>query len=138
MCRTLDTVTCKTDQLTKERTDKQPQWSTVLENLAVSHLNHEIPRTLRKLTVPYRVHKSQINPVYALLTGLFRSILVLSSDMRLSLPNGLIPSRFPRTKSSTHLSYSPCVPHILPISIFFYSINRIYFCAAQRAKLPTV
>jgi hypothetical protein len=44
-----------------------------------------------------------------------RSILILSTDIRLGLPSGLFPSGFPpisyKHSSSPHLCYMPCLSH---------------------------
>jgi hypothetical protein len=45
----------------------------------------------------------------------WRSILILSSYLRLGLPNGLFPSGFP-TNTCTHLHLPPYAPHAQPIS----------------------
>jgi hypothetical protein len=51
---------------------------------------------------------SQIDSVYAPIPRLLRSILILSSHLRLGLPSGLLPSGFP-----TKTPYAPLhTPHI--------------------------
>jgi hypothetical protein len=64
-----------------------------------SSANQEIPRVLWNPKVHYRIHNSpppvpilsHINPVHALHPTSWRSILILSSHLRLSLPSGLLP-----------------------------------------------
>jgi hypothetical protein len=62
-----------------------------------------IPRILWNLEVHYRIHKSpptvsilsQLNPVHAPHPTSQRSILILSSHLRLGLPSGRLPSGLP-------------------------------------------
>jgi hypothetical protein len=76
------------------------------------------PHILCNPKVHYRIHKcsptvpvlSQLDPVQASLPISWRSILLLSSHLRLGLPSGLYPSGFP-TKTCIHLSSSPYVLH---------------------------
>jgi hypothetical protein len=74
----------------------------------------EIPRVLWNSKVHYRIHKgpppvstlSQPNPVHTPHPTSWRSILILSSHLRLGLPSGLFPSGFP-----TKPLYTPPPPH---------------------------
>ena len=87
--------------------------------------SQEIPRVIWNLKVHYRIHKSpppvpilsHINPVHAPHPTSWRSILILSSHLRLGLPNGLLPSSL-----STKILYvplpSPYVLHAPPTSFF--------------------
>jgi hypothetical protein len=52
---------------------------------------------------------------YDPILSLLRSILMLSSHLRLGLPTGISPSGIP-TKNPTYTSYTPCVLYALPIS----------------------
>ena len=79
-------------------------WSRVLlEKLPGSAASQEIPRILSNPKVHYRTHKctpplpilSQIHPVPTPPPTSLRFVLILSSHLRLGLPNGLFPSRFP-------------------------------------------
>ena len=72
--------------------------------------SQEIPRILWNPRVHYRIHKCpppapiliQINPVHAPHPTSWRSILILSSHLRLGLQSGLLPSGF-----STKTLYTP-------------------------------
>ena len=75
----------------------------------------EIPRISRNPKVHYRTHKcpppvsilGQPNPVHAPTHPTsWRSILILSTHLRLGLPSGLLPSGFPTKTLYTPLSSS--------------------------------
>ena len=84
--------------------------------------SQEIPRISRNPKVHYRTHKrtppvaSPIQSTYPHPTS-WRSILILSTHLRLGLPSGLFPSGFP-TKTLYALSPHPYAPHAQPISFF--------------------
>jgi hypothetical protein len=75
----------------------------VFEKLNVTQLVKKYPTFLWNLKVHHRVHTSppldpilsQLNPVRPINPDSIRSILMLSSRLRLGLPSGLLPSRLP-------------------------------------------
>jgi hypothetical protein len=87
--------------------------------------SREIPRILWKAKVHYRIHKcpqhvpilSQLDPVHTPHSTSLRSILILSSNLRLGVPSGLIPSGFP-----TKTLYTPLLSPIratCPVRLIF-------------------
>ena len=107
-------------------------WSRVLlEKLTGFAANQEIPRILWNPKVHYRTHKrpppvlswaNSIQSPQPLPTS-SRSILILSSHLRLGLPNGSFPQVSP-PKPYAHLSLPPYLPHAPPISILLDFITR--------------
>ena len=94
----------------------------------------EIPRILRNLKVHHRIHKclptvpilSQINLVHAPPHSTsWRSILILSSHLRLGLPSGLFPSCYPPKSSTPLLSHisAPCPSPPYLFSRFYFPNN---------------
>ena len=88
--------------------------------------SQEIPRISWNLKVHYRIHKcpppvlilSQLDPVHAPHPTSRRSILILSSHLRLGLPSGFFPSGFPP---------KPCI-HLSPIRAAYPSqLILLYF-----------
>jgi hypothetical protein len=108
--------------------EQSPSWEA-----KTSWATQEIPRILWNPKVHHRIHKSpppvpiviQIDPVHAPHPTSRRSILILSSHLRLGLPSGLLPSGFP-TKVLYAPLLSPYVPHVLPISFFLTSSPEWY------------
>ena len=92
--------------------------------------SQEIPRILWNPKVHYNIYKctppvpilSQINPVIALYPTSWRYILILSSHLRLGLPNGLFPSSFP-----TKTLYTPLLSPIRVTWLYYITPKIIFF-----------
>ena len=107
-------------------------WSRVLlEKLTGSAAGQQIPRILWNPKVHHRTHKcpppvpilSQLHPVPTNPPIPWRSILILSSHLRLGLPNGLFPSCFPTRTLCTPLP-SP-IRATWPGNLILLDSNRI-------------
>jgi hypothetical protein len=115
--------------------EQSPSWEAKMFSA-----NHKIPRILRNPKVHYHIHKhtppvrtlSQIDPLYAPKPTSLRSILILSSHLRLILLSVLLPSGF-HTKTLYVPLYSPkCATrpaHLSPLDL----ITRMIFGEEYRA-----
>jgi hypothetical protein len=85
-----------------------------LRNWPVFAANQEIPRILWNPKFLYRTHKcpppipilNQLHPVPTPPPTSWTSILILSSHLRLGLPNGLFPSGFPTNTLCTRVAHN--------------------------------
>ena len=101
-------------------------WSRVLlEKLTGLQLVKKFPafhgtrRFITALTSVHHLSLSWASPIQSTYphTTSWRSILILSTHLRLGLPSGLFPSGFP-TKTLYNPSPHPYSPHAQPISFF--------------------
>jgi hypothetical protein len=112
-------------------------WSrALLEKPPAVQLLQELPNILWNPEVHYRIHKSpsstgsypepdrSIPPYFSL-----RSILILSTHLRLGLPRGRFPSGFPISYmhfSSPHLCYMSCPSHPPWLDHSNYTWRRVH------------
>ena len=80
---------------------------------------HGTQRSIAALTNVRHVSLSWASPIQSIYTHptSLRSILILSTHLRLGLPSGLLPSGFP-SKTLYTPSPHPYAPHAQPISFF--------------------
>ena len=80
---------------------------------------HGTRRFITALTSVHHLSVSWASPIQSIYPHptSWRSILILSTHLRLGLPSGLLPSGFP-TKTLYTLSPHPYAPHAQPISFF--------------------
>jgi len=105
--------------------------------------SQEIPRILRNPKVHYRIHNSpppalilsHIASVHSPHPTSWRSILILSSHLRLGLPSDLFPSGSP-TKPYTRLSPSPYALHAPLISFFSILSSEQYWVRSTDHLAP--
>ena len=99
---------------------QSPSWeATGLQLVKKFPAFHGTQRFITVLTSIRHLSLSWVNPIqstYPHPTS-WRSILILSTHLRLGLPSGLFPSGFP-TKTLYAPSPPPYAPHVLPISFF--------------------
>ena len=107
-------------------------WSrALLEKLTGFAANQEIPRILWNPKVHCRTHKrpspvpilSQLHPVPTTPSHFLRSILILSSHLRLGLPSSLFPSGFPAKTLCTPLPSSIRLIIIIIILLLFLLLS---------------
>ena len=66
----------------------------------------------------------------------WRSVLILSTHLRLGLPSGLLPSDFPTKNLYTHPSPHPYAPHAQPISFFSILSPAQYWVCSTNHVAP--
>ena len=80
---------------------------------------HRTRRFITSLTSVRHLSLSWASPIQSIYTHptSWRSVLILSTHLRLGLPSGLLPSGFP-TKTLNTPSPNPYAPPAMPISFF--------------------
>jgi hypothetical protein len=103
--------------------------------------SQEIPRILWNPKVYYRIYKcplpvlilSQLDPVHTPHPTSWRSILILSSHLRLDLPSSLFPSGFPTKPLYTtflSLTNATCPTHLFILELKCYFQDFIGKCSS--------
>ena len=118
-------------------------WWRVLEKLTGLQLVKKFPAfhgTRRFITVLTSVHHlslswaSPIQSIYPHPTS-WRSILILSTHLRLGLPSGSFPPVYP-PRPYTHPSRHPYAPHAQPISFFSILSPAKYWARSTNYLAP--
>ena len=119
-------------------------WCTVLlEQLTGLQLVKKFPafhgtrRFITALTSVRHLVLSWASPIQSIYPHptYWRSILILSTHLRLGLPNGLLPFGFP-TKTIYTLSPHPYAPHVQPISFFSILSPAKYWVSSTNHLAP--
>ena len=106
-------------------------WRRVLQEANRFSANQENPRILWNPEVHYRIHKCpppvpilrQLDPVHTPHPTSSRSIVILSSHLRMGLPSGLFPSGFPTKFLYTSFPHTRYMTRQSHYSRFYYSNN---------------
>ena len=95
---------------------------------------HGTRRFITALTSVRHLSLSWASPIQSIYPNptSWRSILILSTHLRLGLPSGLLPSGFPTKNLYTH-SPHPYAPHAQPIS-FFSILNHVIYRVSQEER----
>ena len=121
-----------------------PWCRVLLEKLTRLQLVKKLPafhgtrRFITALTSVRHLSLSWASPIQSIYphTTSWRSILILSTHLRLGLPNGLLPSSFP-TKILYTPSPHPYAPHVQPISFFSILSPTQYWVGNTKEKTLT-
>ena len=124
--------------LKQNPTEHSPSWEA-----DSSSSSQEIPRILWNLKVHYRSHVrppsvpilSQINPVHASPFSSLSVHFILSSQLRLGLPGGLL-LRFSQPKLCIYLSSTPYMLHAPPMSFHSTRSPEKYLVLSTDHKAP--
>ena len=98
---------------------------------------HGTPKFITALTSFRHLSLSWASPIQSIYTHptSWRSILILSTHLRLGLPSGLLSSGFPTKTLYTPLS-SPYAPHAQPISFFSILSPAQYWARSTNHLAP--
>jgi hypothetical protein len=104
-----------------------------------------MPRILCNPEFHYRIHNSpppvpilsQLNPVHATHPTALRSILILSSHLRLGLPSGRFPSGFPTKMRLFSPIRATCPAHLILLELITRKIFGDELYVTSETKKPS-